>query len=637
MLSELNKKFKTYYINLEYNSNGRNEMIKRFNDENISNYHIYRGENIQEMKPSYFIYNLFRNNDFNYNKDIIANALDHYNIWNELINSEYDFFIVYEDDIQFTVKYNNKLEKILKTTDFSMCDYLFLGYSMFNHRREKNSEIYNYEKENIEVKILNREMYIGSTFSYLITKVGAIKILDYINQNGIKYRIDHFIEMIPNLNIYETQPHLCFLYKLNDFNDKDTFDFDNIILKIRENYKFFHYLDYPDYDIQFIPNKTKKELFLILSEYPETVAFNTLGFLKNRVEIDKLVPSMYYKTIKENYDLTDENREGIMIHKNEIEKYKINRKQINIKIICDIPKLLEQYSWYNLNFTQNDHADYYIIIDNPNNKYFEPDKTILFKDNSNYDNKFLHIIKKPDNFNILDSNYFFQTVEKIIDSHLEYKKYFNNLKKMDYKIVCFIHSCTINNNLIILKNLISKIIDTNLISKLDLIIINNIGDSIDISDLNLFQDINDKFYLINYSCNPLFFEIPTINLIHSFSLFNPDIKLLYLHTKGSSYNNLNSTIADWINLLIYVNIENHDKCLKNLDDYDCVGCNYYLSPEKHFSGNFWWSKTNYIRKLDRINNLIRLKAEFWLCSREYAKIKSLHNSHTDHYYWVYPP
>ena len=114
------------------------------------------------------------------------------------------------------------------------------------------------------------------------------------------------------------------------------------------------------------------------------------------------------------------------------------------------------------------------------------------------------------------------------------------------------------------------------------------------------------------------------------------MKLLYIHTKGISLT-FTPMIDDWINLLIYFNIDKHDICIKELDNFDCIGCNYLLKPENHFSGNFWWSKTDYICKLDRIDQLIRHYAEFWLCSNKYAKIKSLHNSNVNHYKERYPP
>lgn len=37
--------------------------------------------------------------------------------------------------------------------------------------------------------------------------------------------------------------------------------------------------------------------------------------------------------------------------------------------------------------------------------------------------------------------------------------------------------------------------------------------------------------------------------------------------------------------------------IKLLDRFNCVGINYFSYPQKHFLGNFWWSKSEYISKL----------------------------------------
>jgi GR25 family glycosyltransferase involved in LPS biosynthesis len=842
---------KTYCLNLERRQDRKDYMIELFKNKEINDYQFYKAIDGQQLKLSYFIYNLFRNNDFNYRKGFIGCALSHYYIWKELIDSEYDFFIVYEDDINFTDNYKQKLDKVLKSVDFTECDYLLLGYHMFKNKREQYKDIYDVIKEDTEVYKLNRELYIGSAFSYIITKTGASKILKYIDENGIKHGIDYVIGIIPNLNIYETQPQLCFsewVDKLSSNVDSDIqknfdiFDFNKIISEIKSNYHLYQYLDCPGNDSLFFDVKSKKDLFLLSLENPYNIAFNTLGFFKNKVDINKLEPTKYYYTIRDGFDLTDDQREGIFVHKNEIERQKKNRKQINIKMICnwtssealcnDWSNLMkEKYRWNNLNFTwSDDNIDYYVIINKTDYQYYDPKKTIIFhmepwcyNNNQNWGVKtwgvwadpdpssFLHVrthkrfynngfwqlkqtwsefknnqiikdstkenristicsskyfdpghIKRinflkfveqqndpnviidiynhdnqhnfknhigphpPDNkdvgitpykyyfmgenneefnfmtekiwepllteslcfywgcpnlsdyidplayvqldlndfqksFNIIKNaiennlweqrlevirkekqkvlNYygFCPTVERVIESHLEYKQYFGELSDMKFKTVCFIHSCTIDNNISMLKYLLNKVISSKLIDKLDLIVINNVGDNIGISNLDLSDDYVKKLHLINYSTNPLFFEIPTINLIHSFSQFNQNVKVLYLHTKGNSYKELSQLICDWIDLLVYFNIDKHDICLKELDDYDCIGCNYYLTPEKHFSGNFWWSKTDYICKLDRIDKLIRHYAEFWLCRNKYAKIKSIHNSNTNHYYVRYPP
>ena len=845
-------KFKTYCINLERRQDRRDYITELFEKEEINDYQFYKAIDGQYIESSYFIYSLFRNNDFGYRKGFIGCALSHYYIWKELMDSEYDFFIIYEDDITLTDDYKNKLDKVIETVDFTECDYLLLGYHMFKDKREQYKDIYDIVREETEVYRLNRELYIGSTSSYIVTRTGASKILHYITQNRIRHGIDYLVGKIPYLNMYETQPHLCFAEWVDNLSsgvDSDIqkdfggFNFNNLIEQMKNEFYFYQYLDSPGNDMLQYTKKTRDELFMISLENPNIVAFNTLGYFKNTVDIDKLVPSVYFSTSRNSYDYPIKDREGIFIRKYEIERQKKDRKQINIKMICNWSSseklcnewnnlMLEKYRWNNLNFTwKDDNIDYYVIINKIDHQYYDPKKTIIFQmepwcsdSNQNWGvktwgewaepdpNKFLHVrthkkyhnncqwqikqtwkelkynstVKDPskqnkissicsskyfdpghikridflkfienqddpdviidiygfdnchnfknyigclstddkdhgigpykyyfiaennnefnyitekiwepllmeslcfywgcpnlsdyidplayiqldlndfnESFNIiknavknnlwedrleiikrekqkiLDKYSFCPTVEKVINSHLEYKQYFESLPDNKYDTVCFIHSYTIDNNVIVLRYLLNKLNEKKLIHKLDLIVINNVGEKISIQMLNLPEILNKKIHLINYSENPLFYEIPTINLIHSFSLFNQNVKLLYIHTKGSSIH-FTDMINDWINLMTYVNIDRHETCLEYLKEYDCVGCNYDSIPEKHFSGNFWWSKTDYICKLDRIDQLIRHAAEFWLCgdNSRHPKVKSLHDSNINHYKVRYPP
>ena len=852
MTSKSDFKFRTYCINLERRQDRKDYMIELFKKEGFDNYQFYKAIDGQQLEPSYFIYNLFKDNDFAYRKGFIGCALSHYYIWKELMDSEYDFFIIYEDDINFTDDYKKKLDKVLRSTDFTECDYLLLGYHMFKDKREQYKDIYDVVKEETDVCMLNRGLYIGSAFSYIVTRIGVSKILHYIDQNGIKYGFDYMVGRIPNLNMYETQPHLCFSEWVDKLSsnvdsdiqkDFDIFDFNKMISEIKNNYYFYQYLDFPGNDTVFIPNKTKEDLFLLSLEHPNSVAFNTLGFFKSKVDINKLEPTVYFLSSRNSYNYSFEEREGIFIRKDEIQKQKKNRKQINIKMICnwtssedlcnDWSNLMqEKYRWYNLNFTwSDDDIDYYVIINKTDHQHYDPKKTIIFHmepwcyDSNQHwgvktwgewadpdPNKFLHVrthkryhnncqwqikqswtelknnstvkdqskqnkissicsskyfdpghikridfikyVENQNDFNviidiygfdnqhnfknymgslssdnkdygigpykyyfiaenniefnyitekiwepllmeslcfywgcpnlsdyinplayvqldlndfdrsfsiiknaietnlweqrldiirkekqkILDKYSFCPTVERVIESHLEYEKYFGELSDRKYDTVCFIHSCTTNNDISTLIRLFNSIINSKLINKLDLIVINNVGDNISLSNLKLLDDYAKKINLINYSDNPLFYEIPTINLIHSFSQFNPNVKLLYLHTKGTSLT-FTPMIDDWIKMLLYIHIDRHETCLEYLKEYDCIGCEYLTYPENHFSGNFWWSKTDYICKLDRIEQLIKHKTEFWLCGNnsKYPKVKSLHNSNINHYQECYPP
>ena len=108
---------------------------------------------------------------------------------------------------------------------------------MFSNEREKNKDIYNNPSKKIEIKELNKKLYIGGYFCYSINKNGANKLLKYIQQNGIKHGIDYLNKIIPNLNNYEICPQIVF----TDWNENgkkidsdiqnsyDTFDFSIVL------------------------------------------------------------------------------------------------------------------------------------------------------------------------------------------------------------------------------------------------------------------------------------------------------------------------------------------------------------------------------------------------------------------------
>lgn len=202
----------------------------------------------------------------------------------------------------------------------------------------------------------------------------------------------------------------------------------------------------------------------------------------------------------------------------------------------------------------------------------------------------------------------------------------NLSSKINY---CFIHSCTLvdkgTDRLDYLINYINK--QTIFLDSIEKIYINNIGIPID-------KNYGPKYEICNYSENKNLFEKATLNKIKKFSENNPNCNILYLHNKGISYNDDNQFINDWINYLLYFLIYNHDYCKNLLENYNCVGLNFHNGnniSSKHFSGNFWWASTNYLKNLDILDETIEDKmiGESWLLS---SKTNDLLNNH---YYCLY--
>lgn len=281
----------------------------------------------------------------------------------------------------------------------------------------------------------------------------------------------------------------------------------------------------------------------------------------------------------------------------------------------------------------------YILLDlNDKEKSFNIIKNAIL---NNEWEKRLDVIRREKQ-KVLDYYSFFPTLERILihdfkfehnpsDEEVVYHKYFKDLIGQNVKNIGFIHSCTINNNTKILHEILDKINKSGCINSLDYLYIINIGNEISLNSTDC------KIKLINYSNNIKLFEIPTINLIKTFSIFHKNTNILYLHTKGVSYNHTYvQQIDDWKNYMLFCLVEKYNNCLDLLNIYDCVGCNYMKKPFKHYSGNFWWTNSDYISKLSKITNSDRHSAEWWILSNDSANKYVIYNTQIDHYKSVYP-
>jgi hypothetical protein len=140
-------------------------------------------------------------------------------------------------------------------------------------------------------------------------------------------------------------------------------------------------------------------------------------------------------------------------------------------------------------------------------------------------------------------------------------------------------------------------------------------------------------------------EIPTlIELKKLCDQSDEEFNVLYLHHKGATQP-YNYCVKDWRDLMIHFTIKNWKKCVEELKTNDVVGVNWRVLPYKHFSGNFWWSKSSYVKILPKLKlpeenkfesqfgfvlpwgNVYRHDAEFWIGLGD-PKVSCVHS--TDH-------
>jgi GR25 family glycosyltransferase involved in LPS biosynthesis len=324
IIEYINKLYNTYLIkvvNLKRREDRKNNMIKLFNDHHITNYEFIEavdGTTLScEIEPFKTQAQLFIGNDFNNRRGVIGCALSHINLWTKLLTSDDNYYVIFEDDINFSSKYQdinkelNKAIEIINNPSSVNClniDILFLGYHMWKNQED---ERFNYNSYNID--ILDQNKFVGGTFAYIITKLGCIKILEDITKNGIKKGIDYIIKFTPKLDMYTYQPHLV----LSEWLDTCNYNVDTDIQK--------------DY--------------------------NRLELISQENDIDKVNNFKDLKLFKEAYDICDKSNYEILKYEQTILHYYTfpNNKLDGMKV------LINYFNKYNKNLDNvYDNLDYYL-------------------------------------------------------------------------------------------------------------------------------------------------------------------------------------------------------------------------------------------------------------------------------------
>lgn len=132
---------------------------------------------------------------------------------------------------------------------------------------------------------------------------------------------------------------------------------------------------------------------------------------------------------------------------------------------------------------------------------------------------------------------------------------------------------------------------------------------------------NDKFIVITSPENV--YEKFAINNYKKY-IDEPNYYLYYFHTKGLSRGK-NTIFSSRRKILNYYTLEKFNVNIKLLESYDAVGCSLTLYPSKHFSGNFWWSKSSYLNTLMDVNDKY-LAPEMYILSNPHCKCISLSNN-----------
>lgn len=164
-------------------------------------------------------------------------------------------------------------------------------------------------------------------------------------------------------------------------------------------------------------------------------------------------------------------------------------------------------------------------------------------------------------------------------------------------------------------------------------------------NINFLLDKNNKFKLINYTDKYKEYERPCLHKLLEWSQ-NNESNILYIHAKGVSHPD-NKNVWFWRKMLEENTIIKYKQCINYLNEYDVIGINLINigtndklvneNHKMHFSGNFWWSKTSYIKTLPKIRedyDDLSIQNRYWLCERwilyHYPNVKFYEIAKTQH-------
>jgi hypothetical protein len=158
----------------------------------------------------------------------------------------------------------------------------------------------------------------------------------------------------------------------------------------------------------------------------------------------------------------------------------------------------------------------------------------------------------------------------------------------------------------VLVEMLEKMDNSGLINRADEIIfcLNGVKSNMEMFLLPILKS-NPKFTAVQVHGDATKWEWPTINKIKQDADSSEDEYTIgYAHLKGLSRENVaDQKAADWRNYLTYWTIEQWEKSLEELSKgVEVVGVNWLDHPFPHFSGNFWWTNNNYIRRLRKLSD-----------------------------------
>jgi len=224
-ITELGLNIKTYVLNLDRRPDRWENFKKNARELEFLNYERFSAIDGSKLQSTQQLQRIFDGNDYNMQVGAVGCAMSYFKMFTELISSEYDAFLFLEDDIIITNGFDIKFLHLCKQLKNVLWDIVFIGHHIkdtedLGYKGNKLPEI---EKWDVFRSFKNS---LGGTIGFMVTKDGARKFLDFVNDTRLINCVDTALQKSANeLDVYYCYPHLVFSECFRH-NNKDTIDTD---------------------------------------------------------------------------------------------------------------------------------------------------------------------------------------------------------------------------------------------------------------------------------------------------------------------------------------------------------------------------------------------------------------------------
>ncbi len=199
----------TSVINLKRRPERLAKFVKE-NNNNLISFRVFDGIDGKNLKPNFKLQKLFSTGDFSYRRGIVGCALSHIALWKELaMDNICNMSLIFEDDAKLVDNFSGKCLDLI-TTYKDKYDLMFLHYLPWPQYYDIN-DLAIFKKPKAEKwtkeECIKRSM--GGATAYILTKKGAITLLEHIDKYGVYNGIDWVMfKCADEMNIMYSRPML---------------------------------------------------------------------------------------------------------------------------------------------------------------------------------------------------------------------------------------------------------------------------------------------------------------------------------------------------------------------------------------------------------------------------------------------